>query len=454
MNPGTTDRLAEFVVGLCYEDVPQTVIERVKRQSLDLVGVALAGSTQTAAQLARGQAERQASRPEATVWGSPLRASVADSAFANGVAAHALDFDDMWLPSAHPTAPTLAATLAVAEALGASGRDLLVAQVAAYEVVGKLHSAVGGRAGWHPTAIFGGFGAAAGCARLLGLDERQLANAWGIAASQASGIDGHSGTMTKPFHAGNAARSGVVAATLAADGFTANERCFDPGHGFFDTFYRDLPYDPEKVTARLGAPHHLLSPGIGIKMYPAGYYMHQAFEAALQIVLEHDVHPDEVRSVEIGLRHERNFNRPVIRSGLEGKFSLQYVVAMAIVDRELVIESFTPEHALSNPVQDMLGRTSVRVDPSIPHDLDVTYNPVTLRLRDGRSYSAIQPLPKSHWRYPLPREEWVAKFRRNAAYVLDEQSTEQLRQAIEDLEQIADVRQVTAVLRKGTAHEV
>jgi 2-methylcitrate dehydratase PrpD len=448
MRPTTTGRLAEFVAGLRYEDVPAPVIERVKRQTLDLVGVALAGSAQPVGRLALRQAERQASCPQATVWGSNLKVSALDAAFSNGVAAHALDFDDMWLPSAHPSAPTLPAALAVAEAQGASGKDLLVAQTAAYEVIGKLSSAVTGhRIGWHTTAIFGGFGAAAASARLLRLDERRLATAWGIATSAAGGIDGQEGTMTKPFHAGNAARSGVMGAVLAADGFTANDHVFDPDEGFFEAFFRGIPADSPRITLGLGDPYHLMSPGIGIKMYPAGYFMHHTFEAALQLVLEHDLHPEDIREVEIGLRTERNFNHPVIRSGLEGKFSLQYMAAMAIVDRALTIESFTDEHALSESVQGMLARTRARVDRSITPNRDLTYNPVTLRLQDGRELTAIQPMPKSHWRYLLPREEWVGKFRRNAGYVFDQQRTDRIRAVIERLEELEDVRELTELLK-------
>src|SRR5207248_2839325 len=145
-----------------------------------------------------------------------------------------------------------------------------------------------------------------------------------------------------------------------------------------------------RVTAGLGDPYHIMSPGVGIKMYPAGYFMHQTFEAALELAETHNLHPADVREVEIGLRHKQNFNRPVIRSGLEGKFSLQYMAAMALLDRRLTIESFDDAHALSAPVQELLSRMRTRVDPSIPHDRDRTYNPVTVRLVDGREYTARQ----------------------------------------------------------------
>lgn len=442
----TTERLAEFVVSLSYDDVALEVMERVKRQCLDLLGVALAGSTQPVGRLARGYVERQSSAPQCSVWGASIKASPADSAFANGVAAHALDFDDMWQPGAHPTAPTFPAALALAESTGASGKKLLVAQLAAYEVMGKLSAAVSGRAGWHPTAVFGCFGATAACCKLLGLDAHRTAVAWGIASSEASGIESHSGTMTKPFHAGHAARSGVVAACLAADGFTANDRVFDAARGFFESFYRDLPYDPWRVTIALGNPFHLMSPGIGIKMYPAGYHMHHTFEAALQLAEEYDLRPEQIREVEIGLREGTHFNRPTIRSGLEGKFSFQYMAAMALLDRRLTIESFADEHALSAPVQEMLARTRTRMDPEIPRNPDLSYNPVTVRLADGREFTAKQDLPKSHWRYPLKREEWLEKFHSNAGRVLPAERVEALREAVENLERMPDVRELGDLL--------
>ena len=191
----TTGRLADFVASLDYADLPAELVRRVTRQCLDLTGVALAGSGEPAVQAIRHLADAPGA---ASVWGTTGTARTADAAFVNAAAGHALDYDDMWLPGAHPSAPTFPAAFAVAEVNRRSGRDLIAAQAAGYEVMGRLHSAVSGRFGWHPTAVFGTFGAAAAASRLLGLSGTQTAIAFGIASSMASGIDGQSGTMVKP----------------------------------------------------------------------------------------------------------------------------------------------------------------------------------------------------------------------------------------------------------------
>ncbi|MGH7844379.1 MAG: MmgE/PrpD family protein, partial [Candidatus Binatia bacterium] len=327
-----TEFVARFVTDLKYENIPQEVVDRAKRQILDVIGVALAGSTQEVGKIAANFVQRTGGTPDCTVWGTQLRSSAPQAAFANGIFCHATDYDDMWLPGAHPTGVTFPAALAVAESLGASGRQLMVAQVVAYEIMGKLHACSDKRGGWHPTPVFGTFGAAAACAKLLGLDTLKLQIAFGIAASEASGISLHSGTMTKPFHSGHGARNGVVAAMLAADGFSANPHVLDGA--FFETFFGERPSADWQITAMLGNPYHLASPGIGVKMYPSGYHLHHPFEAALELVKKHNITGQNISSIELIVPRRGHFDRPNIRSGLEGKFSYQYHVAMAILDQK------------------------------------------------------------------------------------------------------------------------
>src|SRR5262245_25683326 len=351
----------------------------------------------------------------------------------------------MWLPGAHPTGVTFPATLAIAETLRASGRQLLVAQVAAYEITGKLHVCADKRAGWHPTPVFGTFGAAAGAARLFNLDQRRVQLAFGIASSEASGIGAHSGTMTKPFHSGHGARNGVVAAMLAADGFNANPNVLDGS--FFETFYGGGGNENWQLTALLGKPFHLATPGIGVKMYPSGYHLHHPFEAALKLVKQHDIRPENISSIELIVPRRGHFNRPTVRTGLEGKFSYQYHVAMAILDQKLTIESFHDSRALADDVQQLLKKMSLRVDAAIPINSDLVYETVVITLSDGKSVSASQPLPKSHWRYPLPREEWVGKFRANAARVLKEPNIDKIIATVDKLEDLSAVNELTELIR-------
>jgi 2-methylcitrate dehydratase PrpD len=440
-----TDFVARFVSELKFDSIPGEVIERAKRQVLDVIGVALAGSTQEVGKIACRFVERTGGTSECTVWGTKLRTSPPQAAFANGVACHATDYDDMWLPSAHPTGVIFPAALAVAEARHASGKDLLTAQVAGYEIMGKMHSCADARGGWHPTPVFGTFGAATAAAKLMGLDTLKTQITFGIAASEASGISLHSGTMTKPFHSGHGARNGVVAAMLAADGFSANRFVLD--NGFFDTFFDKGAVRLWPLTSMLGKPFHLATPGIGIKMYPSGYHLHHFFEATLELVKKHNIKLEQVDAIELIVPRRGHFDRAEIRSGLEGKFSYQYHVAMALLDQKLTIESFHDERALAADVQGLLKRMSVRVDTSIPTNPDITYYAVALTLRDGKRVSGAQPLPRSHWRYPLAREEWVGKFRNNAARVLTEPGISKIIDTVDHLEEMSDVSALTELLR-------
>lgn len=439
-----TEVVARFVTDLKYESIPKEVLDRAKRQMTDLIGVALAGSTQPVGKLVANFVKKTGGTPECTVWGTSLRSSPPQAAFANGIFSHAVDYDDMWLPGAHPTGVILPAALAVAEALGASGKDLLVAQVAGYEIMGKLHACAGRRGGWHPTPVFGTFGAAAAAGKLLKLDLQKLQIVFGIAASEASGISLHSGTMTKPFHSGHGARNGIVAAMLAADGFSANPNVFDGA--FFEAFYGARPSGDWQITSTLGQPYHLVSPGIGVKMYPSGYHLHLTFEAALELVKKFGITAEAINSIEVIVPRRGHFDRPTIQKGLEGKFSHQYHVALAVLDQKITIESFHDERALAQDIQGLIKKMSVRVDTSIPSNPDIVYYLVTMRLRDGKVVSAGQPLPRSHWRYPLPRSEWVGKFKENAARVFREEKGEKILTQMDHLEDLSDVRVLTQEL--------
>jgi 2-methylcitrate dehydratase PrpD len=441
---GNTEFAARFVTDLKYENIPEEVRTRAKRQILDVIGVALAGSTQPVGKIAANFVQRTGGTSDSTLWGTQLRSSAPQAAFANGVFSHATDYDDMWLPGAHPTGVTFPAALSVAEAVRASGRQLLVAQVAGYEIMGKLHACVDKRGGWHPTPVFGAFGATAAVAKLLDLDILRLQIAFGIAASEASGISLHSGTMTKPFHSGHGARNGVVAAMLAADGFSANPHVLDGA--FFETFFGKDSSGHWVLTAMLGNPYHLISPGIGIKMYPSGYHLHHSFEAALELVKKHSITVERIESIELIVPRRGHFDRPNIRTGLEGKFSYQYHVAIAILDQKLTIESFHDERALAHDVQDLLKKISVRVDPSIPGNPDIVYYTVAIKLRDGKEVTAAQPLPRSHWRYPLSREDLVGKFRDNAARVLKQPNIEKIIDTVDRLEDLSDVNALTELM--------
>ena len=440
----TTGVLADFVASLAFADLPPELVRRVTRQCLDLTGVALAGSGEPAVQAIRHLADAPGT---VTIWGTAGTARPVDAAFVNAAAGHALDYDDMWLPGAHPSAPIFPAAFALAEAGHRSGRDLITAQAAGYEVMGRLHSAVSGRFGWHPTAVFGTFGAAAAASRLLGLSGTQTATAFGIASSMASGIDGQSGTMVKPLHAGLAAQSGVRAALLAVGGFTATDSAFDGRRSFFAAFFPAVAPQAWRLTASLGSIWYPLSPGVGIKMYPAGYYMHQSFEAALGIVTGEDIAASDIESIRIAVPGQR-FDRQFPRSELDAKFSVQYMAVMAVLYRRLSADLFDEKILFSEPVQDLLRRTTAYTEARLPDNPDIANNPVTVTAMDGRSFTLTVTMPQSHWNYPLPREAWIGKFRANAATVLPPAAADALIDGFDHLEEAPDVDGIAALLRR------
>src|SRR6185503_12729717 len=202
-----------------------------KSAARDCLGVALAGSREEDAKICAEIARQENAKEETSVIGQGFRTSALQAAFANGTAAHALDFDHSFTLMGQPTAPIIPAIFALGEALGSSGRQLIEAYVTGYEITAKLAHSLRDSAheGWHAPSTLGCFGAAAGCGKLLGLSAAQMEMALGITASMTGGVVANFGTMTKPLHVGLGARSGVLAAKLAGSGFTANAKAIEAG---------------------------------------------------------------------------------------------------------------------------------------------------------------------------------------------------------------------------------
>ena len=232
-----TAGVAEFLVKSRWEDCPPEAVEAARRAILDCLGVMLAGSVEPPARIIQRIAEMEGGTPLATVVGTGRRTGATWAALANGTAAHALDYDDTnFAMMGHPSAPVLSAALAVGELALADGRSLVHAFLLGFEVETTLAEVVNPPhyyRGWHATCTLGTLGAAAAAAHLLGLDAAQTRVALAVAASQASGLKENFGTMTKPFHAGHAARSGVLAALMAREGWTASEQALEGPQGFF-----------------------------------------------------------------------------------------------------------------------------------------------------------------------------------------------------------------------------
>ena len=403
---GSLAQIAAFVHGAAPSVESRS---RAANAILDTIGVALAGSTEPAARIVQvtlepsnaqnlgpwerrtsESADRRASGPCA-IWGTSLHGSATDAAFANGVAAHALDFDDMCFVSlAHPSAPLVPAVIAAGEVAGASGPAVLDAYVVGFEIQARLGRLMNPRhyqRGWHCTSTLGVMSAAAGASRLFGLDASATAHALAIAASSASGLKENFGTMVKPLHAGLAARDGVLAALLARGGMTASEKAIDGPQGYQHALDSERD-DLVREIADLGRRWEILDTGITVKLYPSCAGTHPTLDAILDLRAEHGFDVDDVARVDVDVDPIVPtiliYDRP--SSALEAKFSLPFCAAAACVFGRVGIDTFDAA-ALSDPrVKALMERVSMRVDPEIGLDKpSLTEARVRVTLKDGRT---------------------------------------------------------------------
>ena len=446
-----TAKIAEFVVNAKYETIPLKALETGKLAVRDCLGVALAGSKEEDAKICAEIARQEGAKEEASVIGQGFKSSALQAAFANGTAAHAMDFDHSFTLMGQPTAPIIPAVLALGESLGVSGRQLLEAYATGFEVTGKLaHSLRDSKHdGWHAPSTLGSFGAAAGCAKLLGLNAAKIEMALGIAASMASGVVSNFGTMTKPLHVGLGARNGVLAAKLAQGGYTANAQAIEAGMGFYKVFHGETAIHTEAVE-ELGKSYALESDGIRIKPYPCGGLTHQAIDTVLDFRAKHGVTAEMVESIDVDvMRH--TFERIIFKvpqNGIQGKFCMPYLLARAIIDGRVFIDAFTDAAVRDPKVLKLAERIQMRLDNNLPsRDLGSRPCRVTLRLKNGQTYSREVQHSKGGPEFPMTADELKTKFTDCARQTLSEASTQRALDDLNRLETLPDIRPLCQLLR-------
>jgi 2-methylcitrate dehydratase PrpD len=454
---GLAQALGARVAAFQWRDIPAEALHWAKVGILDTVGVTLAGSREPAPRLVARSLDL--AQGPSLIFGEARRVGALDAAFINGTASHALDFDDCNNTlGGHPSAPVLSALFPVADELGSNGRDFVLAYIAGFEVETKIALAVNFHhytKGWHPTATLGTFGAAAACARLMGLDARKTSVALALAASFASGIKANFGTMAKPMHVGHCARNGLLAARLANNGFTANpEEVFEHEQGFLNVFNGPGTYDARRTLDAWAAPLDIVKPGIAIKQYPCCGSTHPAIDAMLDLVARRRIDPDDVARVDawIHTRRLKHTDRPHPDSPLDAKFSLQYVIARALVDRHVGIADFEGDAYRDARVQALLPRVHVS-----PYD-DTQFSPdnhfggaVRVTLRDGTVETARveQALGRTSDN-PVPPDRLRSKFALCAATVLRDDAVAPIGEAIERIDTLADMRTLTNLVMAGS----
>lgn len=447
---GLTRDVAEWVERTSIDDAPPAAMAAGKSAIIDTVAAILAGASEPVTRIVAEAVAEEGAAPVADRLGARLRTSMEGAAFVNGVSGHALDYDDV-SPSVigHPSVVVLPAALAAAQGTGASGRRLLEAYVIGVEVITKLGRAMGNahyRIGWHATSTLGTLGAAMAAGKLLGLAPEPLQHALGIAVSEASGSRQNFGTMTKPFHPGHAARCGVLAARLARKGMTADTTILEAPLGYFAMFSHGEAAT-DGIRDALGNPYDVISPGMNVKRYPCCYATHRAADAVLDLAREYELRGADVEAAEVvvpsgGLAAVTR-DRP--RTGLEGKFSLPYVVAAAVLDGRVTLDTFTDEMVQRPEAQALLRAVRPVEDPSIPvafNAIEEGYVVVKIRRRDGAVLERRVDYPRGAHQNPLAADELFAKFRDCARRALPREQGERalaLLTAIEDLPRLDEL---------------
>src|SRR6266576_3529584 len=404
--PGLTKYVAEFIVNTKYEDIPADVLDLGKKSILDGFGLALAGSGSSMGPLVRQYVQSLGlGDVKASIIGTGMKAHTRFAAFANGVSIHADDFDDTQLAAAkdrvygllvHPTAPVLPAVLAFVE---------VECKVA--EAISPRHY----EDGFHSTGTCGPLGAAAAGGKLLGFDAQQMRRALSIAASQAAGLRENFGTMTKPFHAGHAAESGIVAVDLTNLGWTAADQILEAPRGFFHAY--GGTYDPSVIVNHLGKPWTFSSPGVSIKPFPSGSLTHPGMTELMRLIRANKIKAQDVEGVNVGTN--RNMPNALIhhhpKDSLQAKFSMQFCMSALLLYGKAGLNEFTDEVVNRPAAQSMIGRIHFGVNPKAEA---AGYNKMTtiidIRLKGGRTVSGSADFGKGSPSDPMSYEEVAAKF--------------------------------------------
>lgn len=451
---GATAQFGAWASGLRFEAIPKEVIEHAKLCLLDSLGCALYGSTQPWGRIAAQVAVELSGSGRATLWGHTETAGVADAALANGTATHGFEIDDIHVRALmHPGAVAIPAALALAETRGKSGRQLLAAIVAGYEIGLRTGICAGiphCMRGFHPTGTAGCPGAAAAAANILELTPEQSTHAIAIAATQAAGLYSavRTGAMTKRMHAGRAAQSGVVAALMAKRGFTGSPDALEASYGgFMSTLAEGQDLAP--FVASLGEDWETAQ--TGFKAYAACASAHTIIDA-LDAMMKRGLSRDNLEHLTIGMSKVGINNvgweyRPtsVVGAQMNGYFT----AAVKLNDGEAFIDQYSEERIADTAVLGLIPKIEIRHDPELDAGGAAMRHAVKVQARsiDGRVWEQYVEQRRGSPHHPLSRAEIEQKFRRTAASALGAQSAEQLLNTVFDIDRSNDVRMLTALLK-------
>ena len=442
--PPITALLAKFVAGHPARGWSDAVEHEAHRTFYNWLGCAIGAARHEAADAALAAVQMLEPAPQATVLGRSEKVDIASAALLNGISSHTFDFDDTHLKTIiHPAGPVASAVLALAELRGANGRDVVDALVLGIDVACRIGNAMYPDhydRGWHITGSTGMLGAAAGCARLLRLDERQTAMALGIAASQPVGLREQFGTMTKPFHPGAAARAGQLSALLASRGFTASPRALEAPRGFVQVVSDKR--DWSEVTAELGERFEISFNTY--KPFACGIVIHPSIDACAQLRAQ-GITAEQVERINLRVHSLvlELTGKKEPKDGLQGKFSVYHGAAVGLIHGRAGEHEFSDAVVNDPEVVALRAKVQATVDNSVHEDAVR----LTAQLRDGRRIEIGVEHAIGSLRNPLTDAQLEAKFAALVAPVLGDARARELTGQWRTLASLSDIRPLTARCR-------
>lgn len=448
-----TETIAKFIIQTTLKEISAEAIDIAKSHILDCIGVTIAGSADLTGKIITNFVREMGGEPKTSVVCGGFRTSAPQAALANGVMAHAIDYDDdSDSILGHPTAVLLPAVLALGEEYQVSGINVIEAYILGLEIAAKIGSIINMEhyvQGWHSTGTIGILGAAVASAKIMRLSIEQTKVAIGIAASSSCGLRQNFGTMTKPFHAGNAARGGVMAAMLAQRGFTADREILENPFGFFNLFCGKGKYRLDNIE-KLGHPFDIISPGVSIKKYPCCGGTHSSIDAILYLIDQHGINSEMVDNVECTVHpiipEVLIHSRP--KTALEGKFSMEFCLAIALIDKKVGLKQFTDEKVLNLKTQDLLKRIKMRVTSDKGEkDYYKPFSIVKITLKNGKEYSHRVEVPEGSPQKRLSREKLIQKFEDCCKLVFTEGRIKTIIGILKDLEKLPAINKLLDLVR-------
>jgi 2-methylcitrate dehydratase PrpD len=442
-NIDLTRKIARFIVNTETADIPQVAIEHAKVALMDWTAVSIAGKDDPLVAKLVNYADLLGGKEQATVIGYGIKKNVSEVALINGAASHALDFDDtLEIIFGHPTVTLYPALLALAEWKGMTGRDLLSAYL-----IGLKTSAVIGRCGcighyihgWHSTSTIGHFASAAGCSKLLRLDEQQAVYALGIAGTQASGLKSAFGTMCKPFHAGKASQAGLMSALLAGDGFTSADNILEGTFGFLDVLNWKLD---DNAAEALNGTWEVSD--LAQKYHASCHFTHSPIEGTLAIVEEEGLNIDDIKSIKLYVSALASgaAGKTDPQTGLAGKFSISYCVANALLRGNTGIQAFTDEKVNDPQVKEFMKKIFLVKN----ENFKLLEAAIELEIRNGKIYKKDNDVMKDIPNLEKKREKITAKFFDLSSLYLCKEEAQNLVETINSIDQIDNVQKFTKQL--------